>query len=174
MGIPGGRRFSLIEIIAVIAVIAMVMTIASVSLRSSSGSMTLTNALGEFKSFCAQVRSQAISTGRDRVIYFRAEDRTFHAGDPIEDEEETFYTDWAAEELEAPALSTLEWVVPADFTLNEERFLLREQNGDLEVFRFFPDGAASGKSEFRMEYRGRSGTAKISPLTGVVVVSEGG
>ena len=43
----------------------------------------------------------------------------------------------------------------------------------MELFRFFPDGGASGNRRFELHYRTLKRIFEISPLTGRLTVREG-
>ena len=79
-----------------------------------------------------------------------------------------------SEEFDTPASFTeLKWLLPEEFVMNTETGELGNVGDRIEVFRFFPDGSASGVREFRLQFRDWSRVMTISPLTGRLMVEEG-
>ena len=68
-----------------------------------------------------------------------------------------------------------EWVLPEQFQLGEGLFEEADldEEGTVELFRFFPDGGASGNRRFELHYRTLKRIFEISPLTGRLTVREG-
>ena len=72
-------------------------------------------------------------------------------------------------------LAAVEWTLPENFELgtaisDRERETAEES---FEVFRFFPDGGASGSLKFELRYQTLRKVFDISPLTGLLIRSEG-
>lgn len=182
------QHFSLIEIVVVIAIIVILIGVATVTMRRDSSTAKFEQAVREFEAFTARARMQAMELGRDRVIVFIPADRTFVAGDVVEDlpssdgdvtpvEVPEEFRIYEAGEMVNPlpeeGLAKLSWTLPADY-----EFAAAEFNSDydydeeLEIFRFFPDGAASGRRKFTMQHRNIKKVMAISPLTGLMRVVE--
>ena len=67
--------------------------------------------------------------------------------------------------------SVIKWKLPENTQINEENFAAEDAPEDnmYEVFRFFPDGGASGIRRFKLECKALSLTYDISPLTGLLI-----
>ncbi len=182
------NNFTLIELVAVIAIMTLVLGMSVSMLRKNSDPAKFENSILSFKEFCMASRAQAAELGRDRVIYYIPEERIFRSGDPRQPEIdldaivvlETSLQEPEPEDPENPAgLKELKWLLPKEFVMDADEEALGEvdedafiDDGRIEVFRFFPDGSASGVRDFRIQYRDLSRTLTISPLTGRMTVKE--
>ena len=65
-----------------------------------------------------------------------------------------------------------EWKLPEHFELGEGLFDESElgEDGTVELFRFFPDGGASGKRRFELHLRSLKRIFEISPPTGRLMI----
>ena len=166
--------FTLLELVVAIAIIALTTALAVSAFRGESPARQLESAGLQFESFCAKVRFQALENGADRMVVFYPETRTFKMAIP----EEFQAKDEEAKEEEEKKLSlaAIEWKLPENFELgtdfaDKERELSEEEY--FELFRFFPDGGASGSLKFELRYRTLRKVFDISPLTGLLTKSEG-
>ncbi len=192
------RNFTLIELVAVITIAALAVGVSSAALRSRSGPAGFENSVLTFRQFCAGARAQAAEFGRDRVIRYLPDEREFRTGDPepaaidpeaitqLEPPEEFAAlrsappaADPYRDEVRPPA--TLRWKLPEEYAMESdsdgsgsysalgESGVIGEQ---LEVFRFYPDGGASGTREFRLTFGNLTRILKISALTGKLEIAQ--
>ena len=167
-------HFTLLELVVAIAIIALTTALAVSTFREESPARQVESAGLQFESFCAKVRFQALENGADRMVVFYPESRTFKMAIP----EEFQAADEEAKEEEEKKLNlaAIEWKLPDNFELGTE-FGDREQemSGEefFELFRFFPDGGASGSLKFELRYQRLRKVFDISPLTGLLTQSEG-
>lgn len=164
--------FTLLELVVAIAVMALTTALAVVSFRGESPVQQLNSAGLRFEAFCAKARFQAMENGGDRVVMFYPETRTFKMEIPAEFQA----AEEAAQEEEENRLklAAVEWTLPENFELgtaisDRERETAEES---FEVFRFFPDGGASGSLRFELRYQTLRKVFDISPLTGLLMQSE--
>ena len=180
------RSFTLIELVAVITIAALAVGISSTAMRRSSGAAAFENSVLTFRQFCTGARAQAAEFGRDRVIYYLPDERIFRTGDPepvridpeaitqMEPPDEVLHGRAAPgaalpEEEEGRQPAPLRWKLPENYSMESDE----EGSGtsgvfgeQLEVFRFYPDGGASGLREFRLTSGKLTKILKISALTG--------
>ena len=190
-----GRRisrsyFTLIELVVTISIIVLTVSLVVAVFRKESPARTLENMENDFRSYCARVRYRTCETGRDWVINFDPDTKTFSAvpgkhekfqmpgneetgtgnkQTEFEDEgEEDEFEDIDDEESRPGGYAKLVWRIPenVEFTTehgDEDSLMSGEK---LEVFRFFPDGGGSGSGylEFRCGELAR--IFKITKLTG--------
>ena len=176
------RSFTLIELVAVITIAALAVGISSTAMRRSSGAAAFENSVLTFRQFCTGARAQAAEFGRDRVIYYLPDERIFRTGDPepvrIDPEAITQMEPPDAalpEEEEGRQPTPLRWKLPENYSMESDEegsgtFRVLGESGvfgeQLEVFRFYPDGGASGLREFRLTSGKLTKILKISALTG--------
>lgn len=175
--------FSLVELIAVIVIISIGIGIASVRIRSSSDAGKFEQAAGEFKSFAARARFQAMELGRDRAVFYHSAERKFTAADPQDagerDENSMNILELPsrlrnykeAEPYAEPAnFAALSWNLPEDYELETDSgsFGGGDRGEGLEIFRFYADGGGSGSHRFTLQFRTLKKTFTISPLTGLL------
>ena len=169
-----------------IAIIALTLGIAVTSLRGESPAQKLERTVYEFSAFCSRVRFRAAEEGRDWVVKYEP-DVGFSASAVPDDEQETplvpsdasgKYTGQKAQKIEddtdAPVLPVLRFKLDKDFVFEtpgeaENQLAMDEQ---LAVFRFFPDGGASGSHAVVLKLGGLQKVFSISKLTGRVLISE--
>ena len=163
--------FTLLELVVAIVVIALTTALAVVSFRGESPVQQLNSAGLRFEAFCAKARFQAMENGGDRVVMFYPETRTFKMEIPAEFQA----AEEAAQEEEENRLKLAEWTLPENFELgtaiSDRECETAEES--FEVFRFFPDGGASGSLRFELRYQTLRKVFDISPLTGLLIRSEG-
>ena len=103
---------------------------------------------------------------------FYPETRTFRMEIPAEFQ--ATEEDAKEEDEKKLKLAAVEWTLPENFELgtaisDKERETAEEA---FEVFRFFPDGGASGSLKFELRYQTLRTVFDISPLTGFLMRSE--
>lgn len=182
------KPFTLLELIVVIAVLSLVLAVVVSAFRGESPGRLMASAAVEFETFCARVRFQALENGEDRIVAFDPEKKLFFAAIPanLERDDEIMIQEGNKEDEEeaekrkvipesSAETAKLKWKFPDKFQLDEEEIDLSDVNdhGWIEIFRFFPDGGASGTRKFQMEYKNAARSFEISALTGKMVVKEG-
>lgn len=180
--------FTLLELIVVIAVLSLVLAVVASSFRGESPGRLMASAAIEFETFCSRVRFQALENGEDRIVAFDPEKKLFFAAVPtdLERDDEVMIAEGDKEDEEelkqrknveksSAETARIKWKLPDKFVLDEEELDLSEVNDDgwIEIFRFFPDGGASGKRKFQMEYKTARRFFEISALTGKIITQEG-
>ena len=161
---PRRRRFfTLPEVVAVILIIGLTAALAVPMLRKTPPSRQLEQAILEFEKFCARVRYQAAENGADRSVCFEPGTRTFFMLDPDDPDEEN-----TARSTKEPMFK---WVLPEDFEMDEDDFADTAED-HVEVFRFFPDGGASGIRSLTLRCGTFSRLVTVSPLTGLPSVRD--
>jgi len=101
--------------------------------------------------------------GEDRMVVYDPEKRVFYMARPTQNlEEEMEYEDGFV------PLDGAKWELPEEFELTTD------ENRPLEVFRFYPDGGASGKWNLTLAIAGKDIAMEIgvAKLTGAVVSRE--
>ena len=185
---PGGRAFTLIELVVTITIIILTISIVSSTIRKESPSQVLDRMGLEFRAFCARVRYRACESGRDWVVSYDPDEKNFSAslgkyerfrmpgsddglkGRSAEDDEEETDETYAEGGVYAP----LVWKLPegVEFTTEdsaEDSLMVGEK---LEVFRFFPDGGGSGSGHLELRCGDLSRIFRITRLTGRLVMME--
>lgn len=154
--------FTIPEVVAVILIIGLMAAFAVPMLKEASPAQQLEQAVLGFENFCSRVRYQAAENGADRIVCFAPSIRTFFMRDPIDPEEDTDVRD--------AAKSQFKWVLPEKFEMDESMFSSAAEEDYVEVFRFFPDGCASGHRDIMLRCGKNSRIITISPLTGLPAV----
>ncbi|OQA88917.1 MAG: hypothetical protein BWY31_00102 [Lentisphaerae bacterium ADurb.Bin242] len=171
--LPAGKRFTLLELIVVMTVMVLAASMAVAVFRGESPARKIEKAGLEFEEFCARVRFQALESGEDRLVVISPETRVFRMKIPEEfqpKEGEEVFTDDGSKPAE------IEWTLPENFSFGENLDQLGEEiadDGTVELFRFFPDGSASGKRKLEFRYGDLLRTFEISTLTGRVTKTDG-
>ena len=170
---PVLSHFTLLELVVAIAIIALTTVLAVVSFRGESPVQQLNSAGLQFEAFCAKARFQAMENGGDRVVMFYPETRTFKMEIPVEFQ--TTKEEEKEEEEKQLKLAAVEWTLPENFELGTEISDKGREAAEeaFEVFRFFPDGGASGSLKFELRYQTLRKVFDISPLTGLLIRNEG-
>ena len=174
--LPVQKKFTLIELVVVLAIIVISLGIAAATFRGDSASRQLERAATDFETFCARARFQAQEHGEDIIICFSPVTKEFTTKRNLTEEE------LAAEERKRQELtdedapmpdppSVIRWKLPENTEINEENFAPEDapEDDQYEVFRFFPDGGASGTRRFKLQCKTLSVTYDISPLTGLLI-----
>ena len=169
-----------------IAIIALTLGIAVTSLRGESPAQKLERTVYEFSAFCSRVRFRAAEEGHDWVVKYEP-DVGFSASAVPDDEQETplvpgdasgKYTSSKAQKNEddtdVPVLPVLRFKLDKDFVFETpgEAENQLANNEQLEIFRFFPDGGASGNHAVVLKLGALQKVFSISKLTGRVLISE--
>lgn len=151
--------FTLIELTVVMAIILLAAGIAVAAFREESPYRKLESTALEFETFCAGVRYQAMEHGEERIVAMDADNRKLIMQIPDKKNDEF---------EEGPKVRT-EWSFPEDFSLDLEN---SSESEPLELFRFFPDGGASGMRQLIFKYKNLEKKYTISPLTGRIFAEE--
>ena len=159
------KPFTLVEVVVVIVIMVLTGAVAVSAMRTDSTSRLIKRTTGEFRSLCSRVRYKAMEMGEDRLVVYDPEKRLFSMARPTQNlEEEMEYEDGFV------PLDGAKWELPEEFELTTD------ENRPLEVFRFYPDGGASGKWNLTLAIAGKDLAMEISvaKLTGAVVSREKG
>ena len=177
-------RFTLIELVVAIAIIALTLAVAVASLRGESPAQKMERTIYEVSAFCARVRFRAAEEGRDWVLKYNPAEGNFYATAVSEEEGEEnivpgdasgkFVAEKKAPDPDAPPMPRMDLKLDKSFTFETaegaEGELAAEE--ELEVFRFFPDGGASGSHKLILKLGGMQRVFHISKLTGRVIIDE--
>ena len=146
-----------------VVIVIMVLTgaVAVSAMRTDSTSRLIRRTTSEFRSLCSRVRYKAMEMGEDRMVVYDPEKRMFYMARPTRDQEE------AMEYEDGFVTLDTKWELPEEFEL------MTEENRPLEVFRFYPDGGASGIS-LTLGCKGQSVEIGVAKLTGAIVSYDGG
>jgi len=157
------KSFTLVEVVVVIAIMLLTGVIAAVTVRSESISTLMKRTSTDFRALCSHVRYKAMEMGQDRMVVYDPEKTMFYMARPVANMEE-------AMEYEEGfvILKDVKWKMPDEFELTTE------DNHPIEVFRFYPDGGASGRWKMHLGCKGKDigMTIEVAKLTGAVVVRE--
>ncbi len=159
------KPFTLVEVVVVIVIMVLTGAVAVSAMRTDSTSRLIRRTTNEFRSLCSRVRYKAMEMGEDRMVVYDPEKRIFSMARPTQNlEEEMEYEDGFV------PLDGAKWELPEEFELTTD------ENRPLEVFRFYPDGGASGKWNLTLAVAGKDIAMEISvaKLTGAVVSREKG
>ena len=156
------KPFTLVEVVVVIVIMVLTGAVAVSAMRTDSTSRLLRRTTADFRSLCSRVRYKAMEMGEDRMVVYDPETRLFSMARPIRNQEE--YLEY--EDGFVP-LDGARWELPEEFELTTD------ENRPLEVFRFYPDGGASGTS-LTLGCKGHSVVIGVAKLTGAVVTYDGG
>ncbi len=153
------RPFTLVELIAVIVILMVTATFAVSTLRGESPARQVANAAHEFEAYCARVRYAAVEHGSDRIVSFDPSARRFVMVDP-------------ANRLETRE-GALSWQLPESFEVAAATLSLEtDEQGVVEVFRFFADGSAAATRDFTLRFKKLQRRFEVSPLTGMLIQKE--
>lgn len=180
------RTFTLIELVVAIAIISLTLAVAVASLRGESPVQKLERTVYEFSAFCARVRFRSAEEGRDWVLkyepgtgfYAVAVDNSGDEGGAVPgadgEKSRPDSQNRAGDQEAAPRLPRLNFKLDKSFTLQTsagvENQLANEE--ELEVFRFFPDGGASGSHKLVLKLGELQKVFFISKLTGRIMIDE--
>ncbi len=159
------KPFTLVEVVVVIVIMVLTGAVAVSAMRTDSTSRLIRRTTADFRSLCSRVRYKAMETGEDRMVVYDPEQRMFNMARPVRNQEEYLeYEDGFV------VLDGARWELPEEFELTTD------ENRPLEVFRFYPDGGASGKWNLNLAIAGKDLVMEIgvAKLTGAVVSREKG
>ena len=159
------KPFTLVEVVVVIVIMVLTGAVAVSAMRTDSTSRLIRRTTNEFRSLCSRVRYKAMEMGEDRMVVYDPEKRIFSMARPTQNlEEEMDYEDGFV------PLDGAKWELPEEFELTTD------ENRPLEVFRFYPDGGASGKWNLTLAVAGKDIAMEISvaKLAGAVISREKG
>ena len=159
------KPFTLVEVVVVIVIMVLTGAVAVSAMRTDSTSRLIRRTTNEFRSLCSRVRYKAMEMGEDRMVVYDPEKRIFSMARHTQNlEEEMDYEDGFV------PLDGAKWELPEEFELTTD------ENRPLEVFRFYPDGGASGKWNLTLAVAGKDIAMEISvaKLTGAVISREKG
>ena len=159
------KPFTLVEVVVVIVIMVLTGAVAVSAMRTDSTSRLIRRTTNEFRSLCSRVRYKAMEMGEDRMVVYDPEKRIFSMARPTQNlEEEMDYEDGFV------PLDGAKWELPEEFELTTD------ENRPLEVFRFYPDGGASGKWNLTLAVAGKDFAMEIgvAKLTGAVVSRDKG
>ena len=161
---PRRKPFTLVEVVVVIVIMVLTGAVAISAMRTDSTSRLIKRTTSEFRSLCSRVRYKAMEMGEDRMVVYDPEQRMFYMARPTRDQEE------AMEYEDGFVTLDTKWELPEEFELTTE------ENRPLEVFRFYPDGGASGKWNLNLAVAksDRVMVISVAKLTGAVVAREKG
>ena len=157
------KPFTLVEVVVVIVIMVLTGAVAVSAMRTDSTSRLIRRTTNEFRSLCSRVRYKAMEMGEDRMVVYDPEKRIFSMARPTQNlEEEMDYEDGFV------PLDGAKWELPEEFELTTD------ENRPIEVFRFYPDGGASGKWNLTLAVAGKDIAMEIgvAKLTGAVVSRE--
>ena len=156
------KPFTLVEVVVVIVIMLVTGGIAVSAMRTDSTSRLIKRSAADFRSLCSRVRYKAMEMSEDRIVVYDPEQRLFYMARPIRNQEEELEYEYGF-----VPLKTAQWELPEDFELATEDY------DPVEVFRFYPDGGASGTS-LTLGCKGHSVVIGVAKLTGAVVTYDGG
>ena len=159
------KPFTLVEVVVVIVIMVLTGAVAVSAMRTDSTSRLIKRTTGEFRSLCSRVRYKAMEMGEDRMVVYNPEERMFYMARPTRNQEEAMeYEDGFV------ILDTAKWELPKEFELTTD------ENSPVEVFRFYPDGGASGKWNLNLACANsdRVMVIGVAKLTGSVISREKG
>ena len=157
------KPFTLVEVVVVIVIMVLTGAVAVSAMRTDSTSRLMRRASYDFRSLCSRVRFKAMELGQDRMVVYDPEKNMFFMARPVETQEE------ALEYEEGfVILDGVKWSLPEEFELTTD------ENRPIEVFRFYPDGGASGKWNLNLACKGKDlvMVIEVAKLTGTVISYE--
>ena len=159
------KPFTLVEVVVVIVIMVLTGAVAISAMCTDSTGRLIKRSVSDFRSLCSRVRYKAMEMGEDRMVVYDPEKRVFSMARPIRNQEEYMEYEDGFVPLEG-----------ARFELPEEFELTTDENRPIEVFRFYPDGGASGKWNLTLAVAGKDIAMEIgvAKLTGAVVSREKG
>ena len=157
------KPFTLVEVVVVIVIMVLTGAVAVSAMRTDSTSRLIRRTTTDFRSLCSRVRYKAMEMGEDRMVVYDPEQHLFYMARPTRNQDE--YLEY--EDGFVP-LDNVKWELPEEFELTTD------ENRPLEVFRFYPDGGASGKWNLTLAVAGKDLAVEIgvAKLTGAVVSRE--
>jgi len=156
------KPFTLVEVVVVIVIMVLTGAVAISAMRTDSTGRLIKRSVSDFRSLCSRVRYKAMEMGEDRMVVYDPEKRMFYMARPTRNQEEAMeYEDGFV------ILDNTKWELPEEFELTTE------ERSPIQVFRFYPDGGASGIS-LTLGCKGQSVEIGVAKLTGAIVSYDGG
>ena len=182
------RTFTLVELVVTITIIVLTVSLVSSTFRKESPAQILKRMELEFRAYCARVRYRACESGRDWVVSYDPDEKSFLAspgkyenfqmpgteksrktsdGEDASDDPDDAYS-------AGNGYAQLRWKLPenVEFTTEnsaEDSLMAGEK---LEVFRFFPDGGGSGSGHLEFRTGDLNRIFRITGLTGRLTVTD--
>ena len=158
------KPFTLVEVVVVIVIMLVTGGIAISTMRTDSTSRLMKSTTNDFRSLCSRVRYKAMEMGEDRMVVYAPEEHMFYMARPVANEEEAMENEYGF-----VIMNAVKWELPKEFELTTE------ENDPIEVFRFYPDGGASGRWALNLACAGtdRMVSISVAKLTGTVIATEG-
>ena len=147
----------------VIVIMIVIGSLAITTIRRESMSNLIKRTSSEFRSLCSRARYNAMESGQDRMVVYDPEKQMFFMARPtLNAEEDSEYEDGFV------IFEKDRWQLPEEFELTTE------DNHPFEVFRFYPDGGASGRWRLNLGCKDRDSgmSIEVARLTGTVTASE--
>ena len=154
--------FTLVEVVVVIVIMLVTGGIAISAMRTDSTSRLIKRSTNDFRSLCSRARYKAMEMSEDRMIVYVPDEHMFYMARPVANEEEAMEYEYGF-----VILNAVKWELPEEFELTTE------DNDPVEVFRFYPDGGASGTS-LTLGCKGHSVMIGVAKLTGSLISYERG
>ena len=151
------KPFTLVEVVVVIVIMLVTGGIAISAMRTDSTSRLIRGATNDFRSLCSRVRYKAMEMSEDRMVVYVPDERMFHIARPVANDQEAMENEFGF-----VILNTAQWELPEAFELQTEN------NDPVEVFRFYPDGGASG-IPLTLACKGHAMEIGVAKLTGAMV-----
>jgi len=148
------NSFTLVEVVVVIVIMVVTGAIAVSTLRTDSTARLVRSATNDFRSLCSRVRFKAMEMSEDRMVVYVPDEHTFYMARPVANQEEAMEYEYGF-----VVLKTAKWTLPDEFELAVD------DSDPVEVFRFYPDGGASGTS-FNLACKGHAMEIGVTKLTG--------
>ena len=139
-----------------VVIVIMLVTggIAISTMRTDSTARLIRNSTNEFRSLCSRARYKAMEMSEDRLVVYAPDEHMFYLARPVANQEEAMEYDYGF-----VVLKTAKWTLPDEFELAVD------SSDPVEVFRFYPDGGASGTS-FNLACKGHAMEIGVTKLTG--------
>ena len=153
---------TLVEVVVVIVIMLVTGGIAISAMRTDSTSRLIKRSTNDFRSLCSRARYKAMEMSEDRMIVYVPDEHMFYMARPVANEEEAMEYEYGF-----VILNAVKWELPEEFELTTE------DNDPVEVFRFYPDGGASGIS-LTLGCKGHSVMIGVAKLTGSLISYERG
>lgn len=159
------KPFTLVEVVVVIAIMIVTGAVAVSTMRTDSTARLMKSTANEFRSLCSRVRFKAMEMCQDRMVVYVPEEHMFYMARPPANQEEALDSEYGF-----VIVKTTKWELPKEFELTTE------ENDPIEIFRFYPDGGASGRWKLNLAIEGkdRSMEIEVAKLTGAVIAHERG
>ena len=158
------KPFTLVEVVVVIVIMVLTGTIAIGAMRTDSTSRLIRSTTNDFRALCSRVRYKAMEMSEDRMVVYVPEERMFYIARPVANQEEAL----EYEEGFVTLKDSFKWELPKEFELTTD------ENRPIEVFRFYPDGGASGRWKLNLAFSGKDlrVVIEVAKLTGAVISYE--